>query len=59
MKHLKKFNESKSEMPLEDYFIEFVDEGFTIERRLNEFKNNSYLLIPNTNYFHISANVGL
>ena len=38
MKHLKKFNESKSEMQLEDYFVEFVDEGFTIERRLNEFK---------------------
>lgn len=38
MKHLKKFNESKSEMQLEDYFVEFVDEGFTIERKLNEFK---------------------
>ena len=38
MKHLKKFNENKSEMPLEDYFVEFVDEGFTIERKLNEFK---------------------
>ena len=38
MKHLKKFNESKSEMQLEDYFVEFVDEGFTIERELNQFK---------------------
>jgi hypothetical protein len=38
MKHLKKFNETKSEMSLEDYFVEFVDEGFTIERKLNEFK---------------------
>ena len=38
MKHLKKFNENKSEMQLEDYFVEFVDEGFTIERKLNEFK---------------------
>lgn len=38
MKHLKKFNESKSEMQLEDYFVEFVDEGFSIERKLNEFK---------------------
>jgi len=38
MKHLKKFNENKSEMALEDYFVEFVDEGFTIERKLNEFK---------------------
>lgn len=38
MKHLKKFNGSKSEMQLEDYFVEFVDEGFTIERKLNEFK---------------------
>lgn len=38
MKHLKKFNENKSEMQLEDYFVEFVDEGFTIERELNQFK---------------------
>jgi hypothetical protein len=38
MKHLKKFNENKSEMQLEDYFVEFIDEGFTIERKLNEFK---------------------
>ena len=38
MKHLKKFNESKSEMQLEDYFVEFVDEGFSINRNLNEFK---------------------
>jgi hypothetical protein len=38
MKHLKKFNENKSEMKLEDYFVEFVDEGFTIERELNQFK---------------------
>jgi hypothetical protein len=38
MRHLKKFNESKSEMQLEDYFVEFVDEGFTIERELNQFK---------------------
>ena len=36
MKHLKKFNESSS-MELEDYFVEFTDEGFSIERKLNEF----------------------
>ena len=38
MKHLKKFNENKSDMKLEDYFVEFLDEGFTIDRKLNEFK---------------------
>lgn len=38
MKHLKKFNENNSEMPLEYYFVDFTDEGFTIERKLNEFK---------------------
>jgi hypothetical protein len=38
MKHLKKFNENKSGMQLEDYFVEFIDEGFVIERELNQFK---------------------
>ena len=41
MKHLKKFNESSStrnEMKLEDYFVEFLDNGFTIDRELNQFK---------------------
>lgn len=41
MKHLKKFNESNSmrnEMKLEDYFVEFIDNGFTIDRELNQFK---------------------
>jgi len=39
MKHLKKFNESKStEMKLEDYFVEFTDNGFTIDIELNSVK---------------------
>ena len=38
MKHLKKYNESSSkstEMKLEDYFVEFIDNGFTIDIKLN------------------------
>lgn len=39
MKHLKKFNESKStEMKLEDYFVEFTDNGFTIDIELSSVK---------------------